>query len=166
MKSLKKILGCYSLFLLANSGVFGYEVGIVEMSVSQSLVLRGVTLITDWFESSLFVNSGFFKNLADGILRRIRIRRNWVSSGLRLALIGPPFYLIKLLIVSLLLPGIGIAPIAISKILLAFGISFLLSFCWGVIFNIFPENLPIKLQTFVRSFRLPWIPKPATLELE
>ncbi|MEI7452031.1 MAG: hypothetical protein WCK37_02370 [Candidatus Falkowbacteria bacterium] len=121
------------------------------MSLEQSLVFRGVTLITDIFEAIIFIES--FKNLATYVFKffRINIRYEWIVSGLKLAIIGPSIYLLKLLIVNsvLRLVDFGIQPVVDNKILLAYSISFCLSFFWGAVWVLGLENL---VNNFVEFF--------------
>jgi hypothetical protein len=148
---LRRILVFYLFLLITNFGILFYELFLVKMTLEQSLVFRGVTLITDVIEAVIFIES--FKNLATYILKffRINIRYEWIVSGLKLALIGPTIYLLKLFIVNsaLRLVNFGIQPVADNKILLAYFISFCLSFFWGAIWVLGLEKL---VNSLIRSF--------------
>ena len=147
MGQLGKIFNCYCLLSALNIGVFGYEVGIVGMTIDQSVVLRELTVVTDLVEAFLFVDSRFFKNLADQFVQKVSLPWGWASSGFRLALIGSIVYLMKLLIVDHFLLGSDAVSIGMEKTLFAFGISFALSFLWGVVADIPQEELMGRLRT-------------------
>lgn len=150
---LRRIISFYLFLVLTNLGIFFYEVMVVEMSLEQSLVFRGATLITDIFESILFLES--FKNLAVYILKlfHLKIRCGWLLGGIKLALIAPNIYLLKLFIVNSFLQvvDIGVEPVVVDKILLAYAISLATSFFWGAIWVLCLEKLSDSLHLLWRQ---------------
>lgn len=153
MRQARRILIFYFFLLCANLGIFFYEVWLVGMSLDQSLVARVITLATDVVEAILFINSSFFQDLAISILKACHVRTwNWIESGLKLAVIGPTIYGLKLLIFNSFLCclDLGIKPIGLNKIWLAYSISFSLSFSWGAVYALFLEDMA---NSFLRLFR-------------
>jgi hypothetical protein len=129
---------------MTNSGIFVYEVWLVKMSFEQSLIARGVTLVTDIFEAIIFIDAKPLDRLTIFLLRKLGIKTyDWIESGLKLALIGPTVYLIKLIVIDLILCEVdcGVAAIALNKVLLAYIISFTLSFFWGAMYQLYLEDL-------------------------
>jgi hypothetical protein len=138
----------YFFLLLTNVGIFGYEVWIVGMTCQQSLLARIVTLFTGVLEAVVVAYLSFrHPGLLEAITKKISFQLacktwGWVESGFRMALIWPTVYIIKLLLLdSFLYRGdIGIDPIGMEKIIFAYVISLVTSFCLGVAFFLFLER--------------------------
>lgn len=153
-RRIRRILSFYFLLLLMNYALFFYEVFVVKMLVEQSLIFRAVTLVTDLFESIIFLE--YLKNLATYILKflHINIRPKWLLGGIKLALIGPNVYLIKLFFVNFILYSFdcGIPPLVIDKIILAYAISLLFSFTLGSLWVLYLEKSLNRLMKLIRTY--------------
>jgi hypothetical protein len=145
----------YAFLIMTNIGIFGYEYWIVRMSFGQTILARCVTLVTDVFEAIFFIDSQFLKRISLAIIRKlpVKIVWSWLESGLRLALIGPTVYLVKMIILNifLLFRSFNINPIKTEKVLFAYCISLVLSFCWGAAFDLFLEDWANKFLCFLRT---------------
>ena len=141
-EQLKKILFFYFFMLLANLGIFLYEVLVINMLIEQSLIFRGVALLTDGVMAVLFIES--FKDLEIKVFKffNLNLGRHWIISGLKLAIIGPTAYLIKIFIINFVLDllKLDVPPVVFNKILLAYIIAFLLSFLGGAAWDLFLEK--------------------------
>ena len=139
--------------LLTNFGIFLYEVLVIKMLVEQSLIFRGVALLTDGIMAIVFVGS--FKDLELKIFNffNLNLGRHWIISGLKLAIIGPTAYLIKIFIINFLLNllKLDIPIVNFNKILLAYIIAFFASFLGGVVWDLFLENWLNDFQKNLKS---------------
>jgi len=139
----KRVALFYFFCILTNLGVFAYEILLVRMSIGQSLVIRTVTLVTDFGEAILFLGSNRLDWGASFVIELLPFTPHpSLKNGLKLALIGPNIYFLKLLFCNLLvIPLFGhIARLGWDKIWLAYAISCLLSFTTGTAYSLFIEN--------------------------
>lgn len=145
-RSARRVLSFYFFLLLMNVILFFYEVVVVGMMPEQSFVFRSVTLVTDLLESLIFIK--YMKDLPSYILKifGVKIRQRWLLGGIKLSLIGPNVYLVKLFIVNYFLENIdfSVPPIAIGQLLTAYSLSLFSSFFWGVMWVEFIERLSNK----------------------
>jgi hypothetical protein len=152
-KRARRIFSFYFFLLLTNFALFVYEVFIVKMMPEQSFVFRSVTLVTDFFEALIFLE--YLKNLPAYILKffHLNITCKWLLGGIKLALIGPNFYLLKLFLVNFALyrVDIGVPPLVINKIILAYTISLLSSFSFGSLWVLCIEKFFNKLINKIKS---------------
>lgn len=111
--------------------------------------MRFVTLITDFGEALLFVESNHLEWGARFVIELLPFTPHpWLKRGLKLALIAPNMYLLKLFFCNtFIIPAFGVPQLEPRKIFLAYGISLSLSFTMGVMYDLFLEKL---LEAFVR----------------
>lgn len=113
------------------------------MTIEQSLAFRSVTVFTDLLEAILFLE--YFKDLASLVLNffHINVRAKWLLGGIKLALIGPNIYLLKLFLINTVLNeiNIGIPAVSVNKIFLAYFVALISSFIWGALWIGFMEKM-------------------------
>lgn len=111
----------YFILLSFNFPIFIGEVFVLKIDYKQSLVARGSTIISDFVETYFYISHNFLEAFSIYFLNIIGLENidgNPLVYGVKLALIGPNIYIVKLFLCNFLfIPVVNYySPLEILKI--------------------------------------------------